>query len=194
MRAGFSIWAILAVIAVAGTLATLLVPRLGNTDVPAIEANMKEDIKNLKGAMEQGALITTEKDFTGVSLKFLETNKVLKDSFADRIDGTTGVYTAGYSPNDGNITIASKGDLAGSTAVPANSRFLMLVDYSAISEEKRDILGPSLYGWFKKFAGENQIACDAAAVTAYGAATEVTMGAATCADTTFALGKFVVAF
>ena len=96
-RGGFSIWSILAVIAVAGTLATLLVPRLGNTDLPALEANMKEDVKNLKTAMEDGALLTPDKDFTGVSLKFLEDSSVIKDSFADNVNDTTGVYSAGYN-------------------------------------------------------------------------------------------------
>lgn len=186
MRGGFSIWAILAVIAVAGILASLLTPRLGSTDLPAIEANMKEDTKNIKSAMETGALLTTNKDFENVDLKFLETSKVIKDSFADRVDDTTGIYTAGY---DTSVTISAKGDVA---YTPANGRFLMLIDYSTMTTEKKNNLGPSLFGWLKKFAGNNQIACNAAAVTAYGAGTAVTMGGCTDADSKG--GKFVVAF
>jgi hypothetical protein len=185
-RGGFSIWAILAVIAVAGVLATLLTPRLGNTDLPAIEANMKEDVKNIKTAVEQGALLTVNKDFENIDLKFLETNKVIKDSFAERVDDTTGVYAAGYEPK---ITIAAKGDAA---YTPANGRFLMLIDFSTLDADKRNNLGPSTFGWLKKFAGNGQIACNAAAVTAYGAGTAVTMGA--CTDTDAKTGKFVVAF
>ena len=188
-RNGLALMPILIVLMVIGLLAALVVPRLGNTDVVAIESNMKEDINNVKLAIEQGAALTIDKDFTGVTLAFLKTNKVLKDGFAERIDtnvSANGIYTAGYNSS---ITIAAKGD---GNYDPVNGRFLMLIDYHTLVAEKKDILGPSVFGWLKKLAGNNQIACDAAAVTAYGAGTAVTMG--TCDDATSKNGTFVVAF
>lgn len=180
-RGGFSIWAILAVIAVAAVLATLIVPRLGNTDLPAIEANLKEDVKNIKGAMEQGSLSTPNKNFTGVDLAMLKTNNVIKGGFADSIDGATKIYTANYG---NNIKVSSQGNNADN-----NESMVMMVDFSAMTPtEKKTALGTSMYAWLSKFAGSAHVGC-AAGQYATG-----TIDNTTCTTAAQQAGVFVVGF
>lgn len=165
LRKGFSPWLIIVGLLLAAVAGAYIGPRIGNTTFPAIEANLKEDIKNIRAVVEQHMRNNngTVKDLTWGKLI---SDKVIKGSFANNVfaadlsSAPASLFSDVYAPKYVESAGGTVGDIK-IWIVPATSdateeKFNIIVDVSGLTEMS-DKLEESLFSYTKILVGDDQV-------------------------------------
>lgn len=182
-RAGLGLTYIIMILVMIGVLVAYVAPTLGSAKLPAIESNLKEDVKTLRDASEQYYGITGT--YANVSVTELVAKGVLKGAIVEKLkkaDGTaidtanpniTDYYQPSYTDNAIKISLAGAGN-----------GINLFIDASAETDMKSD-LETNMVNFFKKATADKYVDGEATAVST----TAITAGKAANTD-----GKFMVTY
>lgn len=199
LRTGFSVTQIVAGLALSAALYAIISPRIGSSTLPAMQANVKEDIKNVQRFIEQ-YMANNDGSVAGLTWKVLIDEKIIKGGFTDNILAAdlnpatalagdhTDVYAPKYVQTANESVGAIKLQIVPVTNTANEESYNVVIDVAGMTDMS-DKMEINLNTYAKIIAGDDQV--NAGVIGALAAPGAITTAISTGAGIGVADGRLV---